>query len=52
MNDEKITKLKYLILRPKEVSLKDKEKLKAKPKETGDNNTILRIKFVLFSKLL
>lgn len=50
MNDEKITKLKYLILRPKEVSLKDK--LKAKPKETGDNNTILRIKLVLFSKLL
>lgn len=47
-----MTKLKYLIFGPVEESLKDKGKLKTKPWEIGDSHKILKIKSVLFSKLL
>lgn len=50
INDEKTTKMKHLIFGPKEKSPLKKE-LKAKPKEIGDNNKILRIKNYFFSFL-
>lgn len=47
-------KVEYLIFNndQRKESLKDKDKPKAKPNEAGDNHKILRIKLVLFSKLL
>lgn len=47
-------KVEYLIFNKdqRKESLKNKDKPKAKPKEAGDNNKILRVKLVLFFKLL